>query len=468
MEHRACSEIAKKSFIRPEAAVEESLRNGFQTLRRGDRVSYCAASKSARSEAVPCAVVYGLLIYEHPEHAQRKVVILYEETSATFSLGFWAQWTRILRRNIAAGSLDGSLDKDESVQSVAAEECDEMLKHYKSSLTFVNLQGGDGVEEILRLAALPRTTSNIRMRKADSPMVPSANNRHDEPDEAPGMERAGRGGRGAGGRSTKRGEKMPPGGPASKALAPTGEKPPPGGPASKVLAPAAGKPPTPADEKAAEIAAESAAWAVAETAAAAAAEKVAMFAAEKAATAVAEIAAEKAAEKAATKAAMAVAEKAAEIAAEKAAAPAAAAAAEKAAAAGKREIAMQAAVSVQYAILKLQQAFAGTKEELQEEMQEQIQALKGAVAKATASSAHQPQVQQQVQPQAQQQLQPQPQHFGAPSPERWSDIQEQDRVAYLQGALIETKDEQQRCQIQGELSRLLFSQHRRKQTKRRW
>ena len=573
MEHRACSEIAKKSFIRPEAAVEESLRNGFQTLRRGDRVSYCAASKSARSEAVPCAVVYGLLIYEHPEHAQRKVVILYEETSATFSLGFWAQWTRILRRNIAAGSLDGSLDKDESVQSVAAEECDEMLKHYKSSLTFVNLQGGDGVEEILRLAALPRTTSNIRMRKADSPMVPSANNRHDEPDEAPGMERAGRGGRGAGGRSTKRGEKPPPGGPASKALAPTGEKPPPGGPAlkalaptgekpppggpaSKVLAPAAWKPPTPADEKAAEIAAESAAWAVAETAAATAAEKVAMFAAEKAATAVAEIAAEKAAEKAATKAAMAVAEKAAEIAAEKAAAPAAAAAAEKAAAAGKREIAMQAAVSVQDAILKLQQAFAGTKEELQEEMQEQIQALKGAVAKATASSAHQPQVQQQVQPQAQQQLQPQaqqqlqpqaqpqaqqqfqpqfqpqaqqqfqpqfqpqfqqqaqqqaqqqfqpqfqpqaqqqfqpqfqqhfqpqaqqqfqpqaqqhfqpqPQHFGAPSPERWSDIQEQDRVAYLQGALIETKDEQQRCQIQGELSRLLFSQHRRKQTKRRW
>jgi hypothetical protein len=45
MEHRASSEIAKKSFVRSPAVAEESLRNGFQTLRRGDRVSYAGAIK---------------------------------------------------------------------------------------------------------------------------------------------------------------------------------------------------------------------------------------------------------------------------------------------------------------------------------------------------------------------------------------------------------------------------------------
>jgi hypothetical protein len=213
MEHRACSETAaKKSFIRPEAVVEESLRNGFQTLRRGDKVSYCAASKSARSEAVPCAVVYGLLVYEHPEHAQRKVVILYEENSTIFFLGFWAQWQRILRRNIAAGSLDGSLDKDASVQRCEEAEVDLMLEHYKTSLSFVHLQGFDTIEEILRLSALPpprATSTKPSTRKVEqSPLVVpsgSAEKGHDEHHhEATNMEKAGRGGRGAGGRGGRR------------------------------------------------------------------------------------------------------------------------------------------------------------------------------------------------------------------------------------------------------------------------
>lgn len=207
MEHRASSvtssEIAKKSFVRSPAVAEESLRNGFQTLRRGDRVSYVGAIKSARSEVVPCAVVYGLLVYEHPEHAQRKVVILYEENSTIFFLGFWAQWQRILRRNIAAGSLDGSLDKDASVQRCEEAEVDLMLEHYKTSLSFVHLQGFDTIEEILRLSALPpprATSTKPSTRKVEqSPLVPSgsAEKGHDEHHhEATSMQKAGRGGRG--------------------------------------------------------------------------------------------------------------------------------------------------------------------------------------------------------------------------------------------------------------------------------
>ena len=149
-----------------------------------------------------------MLIYEHPEHAQRKVVILYEEISTRFFLGFWAQWQRILRRNIAAGSLDGSLDKDASVQKCEEAECDQMLEHYKSSLTFVNVQGFDGIGEILRLSALPpprATSTKPSTRKVESPLVPAAEKGHDEHQRgSASMEKAGRGGRGAGGRGSKR------------------------------------------------------------------------------------------------------------------------------------------------------------------------------------------------------------------------------------------------------------------------
>jgi hypothetical protein len=53
MEHRASSEIAKKSFVRSPAVAEESLRNGFQTLRRGDRVSYAGAIKWSTPSCSP-------------------------------------------------------------------------------------------------------------------------------------------------------------------------------------------------------------------------------------------------------------------------------------------------------------------------------------------------------------------------------------------------------------------------------
>lgn len=59
------------------------------------------------------------------------------------------------RRGIAAGSLDGSLDKDECVQRIDADECDRMLAAYKSSLTLVHLKESAGIEEILRLSSLP-------------------------------------------------------------------------------------------------------------------------------------------------------------------------------------------------------------------------------------------------------------------------------------------------------------------------
>ena len=53
MEHRASSEIAKKSFVRSPAVAEESLRNGFQTLRRGDRVSYAGEIKWSTPSCSP-------------------------------------------------------------------------------------------------------------------------------------------------------------------------------------------------------------------------------------------------------------------------------------------------------------------------------------------------------------------------------------------------------------------------------